>query len=363
MSIMISIGILAHNEAASIDRMLRSLLEQNLFLSEQDKFEIEIVIVPNGCTDDTAEIARATLTELNKELNNPQVQWRVCEFTQPGKCNAWNIYVHQLSSPKAKYLFLMDADIQLLDSQTLTSMVDVLERKSEAWVAVDRPIKDVALKPNKTLIESFSTLLSKLSGSNPREEDSAWICGQLYCARAKVLHHIWMPTTLPTDDSFLYTIVVTNGFKSSEKPNRVILASSASHTFEAYTKIARLLKHEKWLIFGQAVNQLLYADLQTNLSQQLGIGSLIKERNEQDQFWLNKLVENSVREKYWLIPQFILIRRFKSVLHKPPHKMVLMFPLALAAFLVDFVLCLQVNLDLRQQRGLGNWVASGSWGK
>lgn len=360
----ISIGILAYNESAIIRATLHSLLEQSLFNQPDSGMVIEIVVVPNGCTDDTAAISRATLEELVKPSVHTNVNWRVCEVEQAGLANAWNLFIHEFSEPKADYLFVMSADIQLLDTQTLRSMIEALETRPEAWVSVDKRIKDVAIKENKSLMEQLSTLASGLSGSNAVEGSAAWISGQLSCTRAKVLRRIWLPTTLPTDDAFIYTMIVTDFLKTPEEPERVILAGSASHAFEAYTDIGRLLRHEKWLIFGQTVNQLLYADLLANSNEQQDVSWLIKERNEQDPFWLNKLVKFAVKEKGgWLIPKFILIRRFQSLLYKPFYKAILLFPLAAIAFVIDLILSIQVNSELHSKGGVGYWVGSGGWGK
>lgn len=351
---MISIGILAYNEAALISQMLRSLFAQHLFQIDRPELAIEIVVVSNGCTDATAEIARSTLTELTSQLNSSQVRWDVCEIEQPGKSNAWNLYVHQLSSPKAEYLFLMDADIQLLDSQTLTSIIDVLKRKSEAWVAVDRPIKDIALKQNKNLIESLSVLVSKLSGSNPREEDSAWICGQLYCAKAEKLRQIWLPTHLPMDDGFIYDMIVTDCLRSPAVPQRVILAKSASHSFEAYTQIDRLLRHEKWLILGDTLNHMVCRDLSAHDVEDVGL--LIHQRNEQDPAWLSDRIQTAVqKEGWWLIPKPTVIRRLVSLQHSSFPKNVLLAPLSLIAFFIDLALAVQANFELHKGGGLGYW--------
>lgn len=360
----ISIGILAYNESAIIRATLNSLLEQSLFQEPDSDMAIEIVVVPNGCSDDTAAISRATLEELVKPSLHTNVNWRVCEVEQAGLANAWNLYIHEFSNPNADYLFVMSADIQFLDRQTLRSMIQVLETRPEAWVSVDKRIKDVALKENKSLMEQLSTLASGLSGSKAVEGSAAWISGQLSCTRAKVLRRVWLPTTLPTDDAFIYTMIVTDFLKAPEEPNRVILAGSASHAFEAYTDIGRLLRHEKWLIFGQAVNELLYADLLENRKEQQDISLLIKQRNEQDPVWLNKLVQTAIKEKAgWLIPKFILIRRFQSLLYKPLYKAILLFPLAFIAFVVDIILAFQVNNELHSKGGVGYWVGSGGWGK
>jgi glycosyltransferase involved in cell wall biosynthesis len=51
----VSLGILAHNEQARIPATLRSLESQSLFGSNHD---VEVVVVPNGCKDQTAAVTR-----------------------------------------------------------------------------------------------------------------------------------------------------------------------------------------------------------------------------------------------------------------------------------------------------------------
>ncbi|NEQ67141.1 MAG: glycosyltransferase [Symploca sp. SIO2D2] len=352
----ISIGIVAYNESASIGKMLHSLFQQSLFNKPISDTKIEIVVVPNGCTDDTAIVAKNTLKELITPSLHSNIEWRVCEVEEAGKSNAWNVYVHQLSNSAANYLFLMDSDIQLLDTQTLGSMLHILETMPEAWVAVDKPIKDVTIKENKNFMEQLSASVSGLSGSKAVEGGAAWICGQLYCARAEVLRKIWLPTKLSAEDSFVYTMIVTDGLKSPEEANRVILAPSASHVFEAHTSINHLLRHEKWLIHANTINELIYSDLLDDDNRHQDAGLWIKQRNEQDPLWLNKLIQNAIQKKgWWLIPKFTLIRRFKSLWQKPPHKAILFFPLAMTAFLVDLLLSFQANLELHQGSGMGYW--------
>ena len=352
----ISLGIVAYNESVSINTMLHSLFQQSLFKEPDPEMVIEIVVVPNGCTDDTAIVAKAILEELVNPSVHTNVQWHIDEVEQTGKSNAWNLYVHQFSDPASDYLFLMDSDIQLLEPNTLCSMLQVLETTPEASIAVDKPIKDIFLKEDRNLVEQLSVFVSELSGGKAVEGGAAWICGQLYCARAKELRKIWLPTTLPVEDGFLYNMIVTNSLKSPKEPSRVILAGSASHVFEAYTSISRLLRHEKWLIRSNTINELIYSDLLAEANQQQDVGLLIKQRNEQDPLWLNKLIQKAIGEKdWWLIPPFILTRRFQSLLQKPLHKAIFLLPLATSTFMADLLLSFQANLELHQGLGMGYW--------
>lgn len=352
--IIISMGIVAHNESRLIGKMLSSLFEQSLLNQAIPQLQIELIVMPNGCTDDTAEVARRELTLSVDPSVHKNLSWDVKEIAKAGKSNAWNLFVHEFSNQTAEYLFLMDSDIQLLDQNALYSMLKTFEQ-SQAWVVVDRPIKDVVLKTDKTLREHLSAAVSGLSGGQAIEGEPAWICGQLYCAEARVLRQICLPTALPAQDGFLYTMIVTNGLQSERNPNRVILASSASHLFEAYTSIKRLLKHERWLIVASAVNELLFSNLEGAGMVGSKAGTYIMRNNREDPQWLSNLIQITAANQRWLIPRFILIRRFVSLADKPWYKAIVLLPLSLAAFLADLYLAIQANQDLHRGSALGHW--------
>ncbi|MFT4225581.1 glycosyltransferase family 2 protein [Micropruina sp.] len=103
-----SIVIPAHNEAsvlpATLDRIAR----------ESIAAEVEVVVVANACTDDTAEVARGFASRL------PRLS--VIETDTPGKANALNL--GDRATTAFPRIFL-DADI-LLGPGALPGMVDLL---------------------------------------------------------------------------------------------------------------------------------------------------------------------------------------------------------------------------------------------
>lgn len=340
----LSIGILAYNEADSISITLHSLFQQSLFNQPHSNQDIEVVVVPNGCTDNTAAISKDTLQELVKSSTHPNICWKVCEVEQPGKPNAWNLYVHQFSDPVADYLILMDADIQFLELCTLQSLIDTLEVEVNAWVSVDTLVKDLVLKKKKNLIEKLSIAVSKVSGAR-----SAWISGQLYCGRATMLRQIWMPLGVIVEDGFLWEMVTTDCLTSPEVLSRVVLADSASHIFEAYININSLLRHEVRQVIGNTINSFIYNDLKTNCNRQQDVGSFVKLRNEQDPLWLNRLIQTTVAHKgWWVVSQWLLLRRFISLRNAPLYKAVFLLPISCIAFLVDLLVCFQANSELHK---------------
>src|SRR3954453_15612611 len=101
-AMLISVGILAFNEELRIGRTIRSLLAQSVFVDPEavTRFEWEIVVVPNGCTDKTHEVAESVLKEGLPCLPREKVGARVQSLAQAGKSRAWNELIHAISHPE-----------------------------------------------------------------------------------------------------------------------------------------------------------------------------------------------------------------------------------------------------------------------
>ena len=61
----VSVGMLAMNEAGRIANTLRSLFQQSVFAEARTLPDAhwELIVVPNGCSDATAEVARTVLAQ------------------------------------------------------------------------------------------------------------------------------------------------------------------------------------------------------------------------------------------------------------------------------------------------------------
>jgi glycosyltransferase involved in cell wall biosynthesis len=342
----ISIGMLAYNEANGIRQTLESFLQQSIFRSPDRQFEIEIIAVPNGCRDDTAAVMRQTLGQIINPTDYPRVTWQVHELEHPGKSNAWNHYVHQFSDPQAAYLFLVDADILFPDQHTLLPLLDLLERSPSVGVTVDQPIKDVVLKPNKNLIDHLSTVVSQLSGSS----GAAWLCGQLYCARADLLRQIYIPAALPAQDAFLYEMLTTNCLTAPTQRDRIARAPGTSHIFEAYTHPQKLLKHERLMLIAKITNALVFEQLHGVLHHsptKQSAAALCQEWDQQNPQWVKQLIRTKRRNQSgWLVPSAFWRRRFINLGHQPLFKRLFLLPLAMLAMLVDLFVLYAANREL-----------------
>ena len=95
----ISVIIPASNEAGYIGRCLDSLLDQTL-----DPGSLEVIVIANGCTDETARIARSRATHF------AACGWclRVLELERGGKIGALNLGDAWATGPVRVYL---DADV------------------------------------------------------------------------------------------------------------------------------------------------------------------------------------------------------------------------------------------------------------
>jgi Glycosyl transferase family 2 len=342
----ISIGMLAYNEASGIRQTLESFLHQSIFRSAARGFEIEIIAVPNGCRDNTAEIMRQTLGQIVNPTDYPGVSWQVHELTRPGKSNAWNHFVHEFSDPKADYFFLVDADILFPDHHTLLPLLELLEREPQVGVAVDQPIKDVVLKSHKNLIEHLSSFVSQLSGSS----GAAWLCGQLYCVRAELLRQIYIPAELPAQDAFLYEMLTTNCLTAPQRRDRIARVPDTLHIFEAYVHPQKLLKHERLMLVAKITNAVVFEHLQGALRQmpnRQSAAALCREWDQQNPQWVKNLIRTKRRNQAgWFVPSAFWQRRFADLPNKSLFKRIFLFPLALLAMGVDLFVLYSANREL-----------------
>src|ERR1700719_1670737 len=126
---LISIGILAWNEEAVIGGTLRSLFAQSALQAPAADLlghAWQIVVVPNGCSDQTAEVSRRVIKEQVAQTGRSDISWEVRELTEAGKSNAWNNFVHVFSDRSATLIVMLDADIEFGERETLANTVKAL---------------------------------------------------------------------------------------------------------------------------------------------------------------------------------------------------------------------------------------------
>jgi hypothetical protein len=299
-SVQVSIGIVARNEEAGIGAMLRSLFEQSVF-EELDRrgWKCEILCVANGCTDQTAAVAAAIFDmQMSQNSYHAAFRARVVELTERGKINAWNQFVHVLSAKEARFLFLMDSDILIHRRETLWNMLRALEEDAQAHIAVDRPCKHMQFKSRKSLWDRLSLAAARLTSSAEGQ-----LCGQLYCIRAHIARHIYLPKDLSAcEDGFIKALVCTDFLTHAVEPQRIRLAEGAEHTFEAYASPAAIVKNQKRQIMGQTIVHILVDGFLKSRppTERARLAGVLEEKDRTDPAWLKRLIHQHMRHtRFW----------------------------------------------------------------
>ncbi len=337
--IVVSIGILARNEETRLGACLAGLFRQTLFAELEQRGErAEIWCVANACTDDTAAVAERHFHEA--AATHPHAAAFLANAVSvrtPGKINAWNLFVHEISATESHCLILMDADIQLGETTTLWNLFHGLEENPAAHLAVGEPVKDIALKPAPTLRERISLATSRLTqGSGPQ------LTGQLYAIRAFTARRIRLPRDLAAcEDGFIKNVVCTDFLLKETEANRLLRVPGASHVFEAYVTAGAIIRNQKRQMIGQTFVYLLLDRYLPGLCAQenLTLGETVRKLDEEDPQWLRRLVRYHVSETkyFWKLFPGVCTFRYERWAHRPAGERLRYFPAMAVGSLVTML--------------------------
>ena len=259
------------------------------------------------------------------------------EVQKRGKINAWNMFVHELSSREAQFLLFADADIVLNEPQTLWNMYRALDQNPLALVSTDTPIKDIALKPRRTLMERISLAASRMTQSA-----AAQLTGQLYCIKANIARNIYLPADLAAcEDGFIKALSCTYFLTHEVRPKHIVVAPKASHIFEAYVSLRDILNNQKRQMIGQTIVHLLVdRELkQLPLEQKLNLAGTLREREATDPNWLKLLIAEHMRRTRhgWQLFPNLLSSRFQRLKGLRGTHRITHLPVALAGLAVSLL--------------------------
>lgn len=347
----ISLGVLAYNEERGIAQMLDSLFEQSIFSGDGRQRmgvdRLELICVPNGCTDRTAEVALAAFEA--RSLSN-EIRLSVRSCAQAGKARAWNKFVHEFSNQQADYLILLDADIAFASPDILEKMIQRLQDMPSALVSTDTPIKGVKLRKARLSLRDRASL----SASAQSPINNA-ITGQLYCARGDELRRIWMPLSLPVEDGFLAAMIYTNGFTVQERPEAITRVEEAIHYYDAHEDIAGFLRHESRIVVGSVINAWIFSLLWVKGSDG-HVGRYILQENMANPNWLDELIAGEVaRRGIWLVPSGFIFKRLHALRGVPLMTALRRLPVAFIATALQLVACVRANATLKSSRPSSFW--------
>jgi glycosyltransferase involved in cell wall biosynthesis len=353
----VTIGILAYNEREMIARTIRSLFEQSVFSgvgATLPDVQWEVIVVPNGCKDDTHQRAEEALHAACTSSPATGVNWRVVSLERAGKSHAWNKLVHEIAAPHTDAFLMIDADIEFGHRDTIANSVQCLRTNDHAWTVVDLPLKDFHRKSDNTWFEKLSMRVSKrrLADGPPG------IAGSFYVMWGSRMRSIWMPIDLSVEDGFLHAMVITDGFRQDPDYSRVVRAENASHYYEGLTRARDIVNHEVRLTIGKVLNAYLCWDVLLFMTPRNGpgAGAIVRELNAQDPNWYRRMMANQIAIRgVWAI-------RFKELWHRVPHwwalppgKRIVKLPIMLALSLFDACVLWLANRKLVSGRAVGYW--------
>jgi len=215
-------------------------------------------------------------------------------------------------------------------------MLAVLDQDPRANVSVDRPCKDIGLKPRKSLRDMLWLSASQTTLTAP-----AQLCAQLYCIRAEMARKIYLPKDLAAcEDGFIKALICTDILSHEVWPERIRAAEGAAHTFEAYTSPLAILRNQKRQILGQTIVHILVDQYLPGLpGAREDMGELLRRKDIEDPSWLKRLIAEHLRRIrfFWRLYPGLLSLRFKRLGQLSPVKRWLCFPATVAATAVSFV--------------------------
>ena len=240
-SVCIDIAILAHNEAEHLPLMLADLMAQTALCDPA--LDIRIAVLANGCSDDTADVARRAVASPPLETG---ATFEVLDFAEPGKSRTMNRFLREILRPEATLVTFMDGDIRLPRHDTLARMVSEMEARAELQVFVSRPVKDIVY--HGTEVGFVARLIA--AGSEGLTDYRRSIAGSLFMLRAEVALRLSLPAGLPVEDGFIRAMLLTDFLSSPEDISRIDGDENVFHLYEAVQTISALVQHQTRLVVG-----------------------------------------------------------------------------------------------------------------
>jgi len=337
----LAVCILAKDESGNIADVLTQLARQSLIAEGREA--VQIHVVANGCTDDTAAVAQGCDTLFRRE----GIRLKVHDIQPGGKSRAWNRTVHEFMDGCPSEFVFLDADIQFVNEQVLSLLVERLRSEPEASACAGYPVKDVSSKERKNLLDRLSLRISKQS----RHVNA--ISGQLYAARGDCLREIWLPDETPGEDGFLNAMMTTSGFTRPPTGKEIVASDKPTHYFHAHHP-SEFIPHERRLIVGTVINCWIFEHL-WSLELTSPAGQLIRDWNRDEPDWVEKLIRRRAGKRPWLISNEIVFGRLSSHSHRSWVHRLAYLPVALAATALTLPPAVSANRRLKHIGAARTW--------
>lgn len=333
--------IIAKDEETTIGRLVEQIAQQSIL---RRQYQIDVIVVSNGCTDRTASVAHDAFAKCIWPVN---VTTKVYDTPDGGKARSWNLAVHELIDSSVDIVIFLDADIEMADQDVLADLIDELEGNANLLAVSGWPLKDIAKKSRKSLVDKFSLGVSEQT-SFPHS-----INGSLYAVRMIELQRIWLPVPIPGEDGMLTAMLHTEGFSQPAVLERVGRASRPTHFFEAHS-VAGFFQHEQRMAIGTTINGWLCEHFWDGDHKE-HVGKLVRYRNMHDPNWVNDLISVNVGNRFWALPIRLLTWRLNNLREMGFGRMLLRAPLSIAATLLNIWPCVLANRTLKKRAAASYW--------
>jgi glycosyltransferase involved in cell wall biosynthesis len=341
----VDICVFAHNEAATIGRVVAGLAAQTL-LADPD-VDLRVRVMANGCSDDTAAVARAAADAAGAAFAG---RLGVTDLALGGKSRTWNAFVHGEARPDADLLFFLDGDIRLDRPETLARMAAAMAARPALRVFTSRPVKDIVR--DRVRLSPVAALIARAGGGLTDFRRS--ICGQLYVLRAAAAREIWMPVGLPVEDGFLRAMLLTDFLSQPEDLSRIDGDEAVEHVYESLRTVGPLLRHQTRVVIGAAVNAALFGRLRRTAPGRDATAAALRAAAADPDWLAGVLREELPRAPYGYVPPRFLGKRLGAARRRGGLSPGALATLA-AGLVFDAVVYVMASVRMARGAGAGHW--------
>jgi biofilm PGA synthesis N-glycosyltransferase PgaC len=225
----VSIVVPAYNESANIRRLLTSLLQQRTQVARI----VEVVVIASGCTDDTAEVARAF------GMGRPGMHVHVQERRE-GKVAAINAYL-KMRDPRADIVVVSSADLDVAPD-VVEKMVVFLRDHPDVGMVGGRPVPN---NEDGTLVARMGKIVWEL---HHRVSLQVPKMGEIVAFRASLVEYVSELSVV--DEASIEDIVRAKGYQLGYVPDAIVTNHSAERLGEFFEMRRRYARGHYWLQFA-----------------------------------------------------------------------------------------------------------------
>jgi hypothetical protein len=329
--------------------MLRGLVKQTIFADPTLKKTV--MVVPNGCRDDTAGEARRVSSEIMAGADVPAAtEFVVHDIERGGKAGAWNEVVHGMLPEDADAWIGFDADTDIQQLDGLEQLMKALSNDERLLATASVPVKDLEQQKKLTFAE-------RLIKSNARVLDGGGsnLSGSLYVMKRENLRDLYLPRGLVGNDGFLSAMTKTDGFRRAPVEEAVRRIPSVTHIYESERTVAQVFKHQRRLTLGSAINSHLFRFMERMPPEESRVATMSRLDRENPN-WIAEMIGEHQKKGMPLVPKHFLVKRWNRLRTGSLTEKIKLLPKVALGFVVDAYAYYGARAMMKKPgRGVGTW--------